>query len=201
MRTLGTILIALFGISANSFELKSGDVIVQSIKCKLCALIEAEEGLPYSHTGLVLAYPNGKVTVLEALGSVRQVSLEDFLSRKSEGTKAKVLRPRDTIASRGVPAGELIHIYQTRLAGLRYDADFLWNNQDERGQKLYCSELVVKVLNLFLREKIPTKPMHFNYDRAQWLEYFHGNPPDDQPGVSPSDLARSPVFNLVGELN
>lgn len=81
---------------------------------------------------------------------------------------------------------------------LAYDAEFLWTNEDSNGEKLYCSEFAAKFLNSFLPVKIQPKPMHFEKNREFWIQYFKGNPPDGQPGISPGDFERSPLFRKVG---
>jgi hypothetical protein len=91
--------------------------------------------------------------------------------------------------------------FAREFEGLSYDGAFLWNNRDEKGEKIYCSELVVKLLEPALARPIPTKPMHFVADREAWIRHFKGRPPDGEPGVSPEDLVRSGAFIDLGDLD
>jgi len=195
--------LTLFLRNAHALEiadLKSGDIILQSIPCYICALIELEEGAPYSHMGVVLKTETS-LDVLQAWTSVEELPIQTTLSFRKPHTSTLVLRAID-------PNGNEISFDTEKLAasfaknfnGLSYDSDFLWNNTDAKGEKLYCSEFVTKFLNPFLPVAIPTKPMHFTHDRPDWITYFHGTPPDGQPGNSPADFSRSNLFKTLGEI-
>ncbi len=183
----------------NSMDLKTGDVLLQSLPCSLCALIEAEENSPYSHVGIVgSVFPEPQV--FQAHVRVHRTSLSLFLRQTRKGTKVRVLRPiwnPETSPERGL---DLNKLFTRQFEGLSYDASFLWDNRDEKGEKIYCSELVVKLLNPALARPVPTKPMHFEADREAWIRHFKGYPPDGEPGVSPEDLLKSGTFLDLGEL-
>ena len=180
----------------SSVDLKTGDVLLQSLPCSLCALIEDEENSVYSHAGVVgPVFPGPQV--FQAHVRVHRTSLSLFLRQSRYGTRVRVLRPRWMPES---PA-DLDGRFARDFEGLSYDASFLWDNRDEKGEKIYCSELVVKLLNPTLARPIPTKPMHFEADREAWIRHFKGDPPDGKPGVSPEDLIRSGSFVDLGELD
>ena len=173
---------------------------MQSVPCYLCSMIEIEEGLPYSHSGVVVK-TDQQTNVLESWNNVQKLSLQDHLKLRKKNTLTLVLRPLrrdgeflliDSIA--------LITIFNQHFAGHHYDDAFLWNNTDAIGETYYCSEMTAKILNYFLIQPIMTKPMHFTHYRQDWIQYFKGNPPDGLPGVSPADLARSPQLKVVGTL-
>ena len=189
------LVIFLFMISTANASLQSGDILVQSADCSLCPLIEGEEGLPYSHTGMILLDAQGKPTVLESWDNVAQVSLSKFISRRKAGRTTLILRPQTSIAT-----DQLKKVFDQKYNGHSYDVKFLWDNQNELGEKYYCSELVVKLLNEFIPVKFQTKPMHYQYQRDEWIRYFRDLPPDGLPGVSPADLARSPLLDHIGEI-
>lgn len=177
-------------------DLKSGDVLAQSIVCGICELIEKEEGGPYSHVGVVLADAS-KVEVLQAWNGVERVSLEHFISKRRPRAKTLVLRPKN-----GPIAFETLNqVFKSEFEGKKYDSAFLWDNRDDQGEQYYCSELVVKLMNPFLSKPIPPKPMHYRYKRAEWIRYFRGEPPDGKPGVSPMDIVRSASFQTAGWLD
>ena len=181
-------------------DLKSGDVLLQSVSCYLCSMIESEEGLPYSHVGVILKNEVG-IAVLESWNGLQKISLDQHLSLRRKGTLTLVRRPLnlegDFLKIRNV---ELDQLFRLRFAGHHYDSDFLWNNADSAGETFYCSEFSAKILDFFLPESMPTKAMHFIRHRSDWLQYFHGNPPDGKPGISPADFARSVQFTTIGTL-
>lgn len=179
----------------SSVDLRTGDVLLQSLPCSLCSLIEAEEGSRYSHAGLV-GTPNPSLQVFQAFGRVHRISLTYFLKQTRPGSRVRVLRPMLNTRNRL----DLNERFTRDFEGLSYDASFLWDNRDEKGEKIYCSELVVKLLNPALARPISTKPMHFEADREAWIRHFKGYPPDGEPGVSPEDLLKSGAFLDLGEL-
>ena len=183
---------------AHAIELKTGDVLLQSVSCYLCTLIEKEEDSPYSHAGVVLREGN-QIWVAEAWGKVEKIPLATFLGKRRKTTETLALRaiqPDGTEIK--FPEATLSKSFDQNFVGHSYDSEFLWDNRDSRGEKYYCSEFVVKFLNPFLPQTISTKPMHYNQYREKWVQYFKGLPPDGKPGVSPGDLERSPLFRHVG---
>lgn len=188
---------------ALSLQLQPGDVLLQSQACFMCSLIELEEGLPYSHAGVVVRGTDGALSVLEAWQRVQRVPIAEFLGRRRKETRTLALRPRVLPASLSHPAALNRWIearFQARFAGHGYDPMFLWNNGDGVGETYYCSELVTKLLNPALLRPIATQPMHYQVHRDYWIKYFGGTPLDGEPGVSPADLARSPAFRRLGEM-
>jgi hypothetical protein len=184
-------------------ELRNGDVLVQSVPCYVCSLIEIEEGAPYSHSGVVVVRRDGKASVLEAWGSVSESPLNDFLKKRKKDTKTLILRLRESETRPVFSPEEIVKVFDRDFRGKEFDSDFFWETEENTpvgGEKLYCSEFVAKVLNRFLTEKIVPKKMHFSQYRAEWTRYFGRTPPDGQPGLSPSDFVRSPLFRTVGEL-
>ena len=190
---------SIFSIQAIAFTMKSGDLILEPISCYLCNLIEAEEESPYSHIG-VLVFNQGNWSVLEAWGNVRMTPLNEFLSRKKKNTPSLVLRANRNLIARPLQTQDLLIRFENQFAGHSYDSQFLWNNSDDHGEKLYCSEFVVKFMEFFLTQPIPTKAMHFEKNRDLWMKFFHGNPPDGQPGLSPGDFEHNSQFKHVGYL-
>lgn len=180
-------------LRSNGMELKTGDLILQSNPCFLCSMIELEEESPYSHVGVILR-TKGKISVFESRGSVREVPLEDFLKSRRIQTSSLVLRSERLELT--LDADEFIRRFQKHFEFHSYDPDFLWFNRDEKGEKYYCSELVVKLLSPEL--PLLPKAMHFEKNREEWKRYFKGNPPDGEPGFSPGDFERSPYFRKVG---
>ncbi len=182
-------------------DLKSGDVILISLPCRLCALIEDEDASPYSHIGVVLT-DRTEPRVLDAFHKVASSPLDAFLKLARKGSRPVILRPVDrTSQDLNLDSDVLALRFRSLFEGLSYDSDYLWNNSDASGEKLYCSEFVAKFLNPFLPVPVPPGPMHFRVRREEWIRHFRGAPPDGMPGLSPGDFARSPAFRNLGELD
>lgn len=185
-----------------ALQLQPGDVLLQSQPCFMCSLMEIEEGLPYSHAGVVVRESNGALSVLEAWDRVGRVPIAEFTARRRKDTRTLALRPRVLPSYAENPAALnqwLSARFRVAFAGHSYDPKFLWDNEDASGEAFYCSELVTKLLNPLLVRRIETKPMHYVRHREYWIKYFGGTPPDGEPGVSPADLARSPALRPLGE--
>ena len=190
MRISLTLLLSFWALKGLA-SLQVGDVILQPLNCRLCRLIEAQEQSTFSHMSVVIK-TTPQVLVAEAWGQVRMVPVEDFI-KKGDLTRAhSVVRLKERKKMN-------LELAMKQWLGYPYDDQFLWNNVDELGREpVYCSEFVTKLLNPFLVNKIPTKYMDFSVNREAWWTYFHGDVPDGQPGNSPGDFARSPLFETVG---
>jgi hypothetical protein len=205
LNSLSSLLLAFslfLGSAASSFSLtlKTGDILLQSVPCYLCSLIEFEENSTYSHMGIVVVEENG-VSVFESWQKVEKISLRDFLNKKKADSQTLILRPTAFAnATASISAKSMVAFFNRWFAGKHYDDDFAWNNSDELGEKYYCSEFVAKFLNHFLPVPFSPKPMHFQKYRAEWIKYFRGTPPDGMPGISPGDFERSPLVTRIGYL-
>jgi hypothetical protein len=183
--------------NANALKLKAGDIILQSNPCYLCSLIEAEEKSTYSHMGILVLF-QGTWSVLESWEKVKITSLEEFIARRRKETHSLIIRASQP--QQPLESNNLLMRYTEKFLGLSYDPAFLWTNSDPIGEKLYCSEFVLKFIQPYLAIQMKTKPMHFDINRDYWIRYFHGTPPDGQPGISPGDFERSPLFRHIGYL-
>jgi hypothetical protein len=181
-------------------SLKSGDVVLISLPCHLCKIIEAEEGAPFSHMGVVLRY-NHQISILDAYHEVRELPILEFLNLRAPKSEPVILRAKAGKNQRLEDLSyDLLMRFKLRFRGHTYDSEFLWDNQDEKGEKLYCSEFIAKFLNPYLSAPIEPKSMHFRVSRDEWIRYFKGHPPDGKPGISPADFYRSPLFRNLGTL-
>lgn len=196
------IIFLMFSLKIFALDLKVGDILLQPMDCWSCYLIEAQEKSIYSHMGMVIEVAP-EVKVVEALGSVRSVSLSDFQKRTKKGSQLSVRRLRRDEAVQFMEKNKehLQKMFREDFEGLQYDEQFLWNNFDEKGlEKLYCSEMISKLLNGFMGIEIPLKKMKFDVYREYWIKYFKGLPPDDEPGNSPATFERSDFYYEVGKL-
>lgn len=192
----------LFSLSTRAeLDLKVGDVLLQPLDCWSCSLIEDEEQSIYSHIGIVMAV--NPVMVAEARGKVRLMSLTDFDSTTQKDQNISVIRFQNSTLVNHLQEKqqEFLHLFHTEFEGLDYDSAFRWDNFDSEGkQKLYCSEMVAKLLQAFVGLDPIIKRMHFSRNRAMWERYFKGNVPVGEWGNAPADFERSHLFYEVGEL-
>lgn len=190
------ILSSWLSFSAYSKDYRSGDIILVSLPCYICSLIELEEDSNFSHIGLI--NKEGKETfVYEAWGKVKKTPLKEFLSRTSKGQVVRIKRLKNQSFSNM----ELAHYFEEYYQGLRYDSSFLWDNYDSKGnERYYCSEFVYKFLHHFTKLELNTKRMHFDQYRDIWEKFFKGNVPDGKIGLSPEDFNQAKEFTLVEDL-
>jgi hypothetical protein len=189
-------------LQAFALELKVGDIILQPLGCWSCRLIEEQEKSIYSHMGLVVAV-RPEVKIAEALGSVHTISLKEFSARTEAGQKLSVrrFRKKDVLYYLQDNKISLQRMFKEEFEGLKYDQEFLWDNVDERGkEKLYCSEMIAKLLTKFTNVEMPAKRMRYDKNRELWRQYFRGTPPDGKWGNAPADFEKSPLFYEVGKL-
>lgn len=192
--------------------LQNGDIVLVSLPCYLCRLIEAEEGMPFSHMAMVV-FKNNRPFFLESWGiGVKLISWDEFwlrprtknseilwlrysaINKNSDHVKKTFSHRR--LFSRSLYAADLATLIKPYL-GLSYDAHFLWNNVDDHHQELmYCSELIFKVMQQWLGQdfRMQPKSMHFYKNRNLWFNYFAGAIPDGKLGIAPSDFAKNADF-------
>jgi hypothetical protein len=186
-------ILLILSLKSFSFELKNGDVILQPLHCWSCSLIMDQEESKYSHIGIYLKI-EGEPFVFEAYGKVRFTPFDKFFKRTHKGKSLKVMRFHKILFNPESILDETI-----RYDGLPYDTQFLWNNYNEKGEMIYCSELVYKIFAPFGYD-LKTKYMSFDVNREYWIKFFRGNPPDGQIGISPEDIHRSSELYTVGEI-
>lgn len=182
-------------------ELQTGDVILLSLDCYECRMIEDETQTRFSHSGLVIVDSREQVFVAEALGDVHHVPLADFIARSSPGRPPVVMRLRELQSLQPTPSElkrrqqDLIRRYVNHFVGLPFDSDYRWNNFTSDGvELLYCSEFIVKLLNEILEKPIQAKPMSFKRNWEYWQKHFPQGVPEGLPGYSPADFYQSPLM-------
>lgn len=189
-----TMIFGAFAVHAKGIDLRSGDILLQPLNCWSCSLIEAQEKTIYSHIGVYLELESGSF-VLEALGRVKLTPMNEFLQRAEEGQSVRVMR----FINKRFDSEALLKS-SGKFLGLSYDKAFLWDNFDEFGEKIYCSELVYKVFEPFYGSALPLKRMSFDVNPKLWERYFDGDVPEGLWGNSPEDFHRSELLEIVGEL-
>lgn len=194
--TLICILI-LFSQLSWAFSLQEGDVILFSYNCYECRMIESETGAPYSHSGIVVRDSDGELKIAQALTKVHLTSLVNFLKPRTPGTKVLVRRSRE-LMNRQI---SLTSIFKNEFEGLAFDSDYLWDNVDQNGRELiYCSELLAKLLNHVLTQKLRPYPLTYQKHYDYWYKHFQGHVPEGVLGNSPASFAQNPAFITIGEL-
>ncbi|MCO4754602.1 MAG: hypothetical protein KC478_08965 [Bacteriovoracaceae bacterium] len=185
----------VFGtFSTHAYELKSGDILLQPLNCWSCSLIEVQENSIYSHMGVYLKI-DGEEYVLEASEKVSLTPLQDFVNKTQRNQRIGIKRFRNILFT-SKELEDMAYDY----VGLSYDNSFLWDNEDDAGEMLYCSELVYKFFYPFYGERLPLKNMRYDKLREHWEKFFKGSVPDGLPGNSPADFDNSNLFEHIGEL-
>lgn len=177
-------LLLLFTFPAQA-EVRPGDLYFVSMPCYACPLIEKTTGSPYSHVAIVEEVGAHDTTLIMAVEPVvSRVSLR-FIQQHTQGRPQKFMRPRDFS-----PAA----LARLRgFLGVPFDSSFLPGTD-----RLYCSELAHFV---FLgRDGAPIfalRPMRFSPFEAEWTTLLGHAPPEGELGISPGDLATSPLLQEV----
>lgn len=202
MKKISLLLILLLSFSLHAVELKVGDILLQPRDCWSCYLIEAQENSIYSHMGIVME-TTPEIKVMDSLGKVKMQTLEEFNRGTSKTRPIAIYRFRnsDIVGILESQKVDFNNYYYDIFDGLLYDHDFLWNNLDENGfEKMYCSEVVTKLLEGFIGIELPRKKMKFDKNRDEWIKYFRKLPPDGKWGNAPADFEKSDLFYEVGTL-
>lgn len=202
-------LFAQGGTDQKILEIRTGDVILISLNCSICPLIENETNSPFSHSALVLKKDDASIYVAQALGpKVHFIPLAKFLNMVRPGGEAKLYRSRELNAMYLRAPKSFVHFeeeivqnFNDFFVGLPFDPGFLWDNFDEQGaEKLYCSEFVAKLLNMSLRAPIKPLPMSFKRNWAAWERIFRSAIPEGKLGLSPADFTRNNKLFFVENL-
>jgi hypothetical protein len=188
-------------------ELRSGDIVLLSLDCYECRMIEQSGGSRFSHSGVIIKDLKGRLFVAEALGDVHHVPLQSFLNRSSKGRPPQVLRLKEIAQQMTTPQDwnhfetQIRQTYLGQFFGAPFDPHYRWDNYDNKGQELlYCSEFVVKLLNHWLSKPLEPKPMSFKANWKYWQDHFPQGVPEGLPGASPGDLYHSPLVKNLGTL-
>ncbi len=166
-------------------RLKSGDVLLISLNCYTCALIERSTNGPYSHSGIVLHH-QGEWMVAQALGPVHLILLNKFLAQRRSGSTIAHLRAHSKFSE-----AELTTAYQ-KFHGIPFDPDYLWDDE-----KLYCSEFVAKFFNELEPESLGTRPIEYGEYDEIWRNLLGPRYNGGAPGNSPVSLLHDSFFKVI----
>lgn len=112
--------------------LKTGDIVFQTTETNASDAIMLASGTKYTHVGLVEIDKAGRANVIEAVGPVRTIPLDDW-RRKGNGQRITVKRIKGLDEGRAREAVARAR----RYAGRPYD-HYFYESRDQ----IYCSELV-----------------------------------------------------------
>ncbi len=180
------------GVSGSSkFEPHAGDMLFQSLgKNLLTDLIQGSSESPFSHCGMVVGKA-GAWQVIEAIGPVRQISLEEWIAQGTGG---------------GFAAFRLSDEYQVRIPQIVAEArKFLGRPYDSRfrfdDEHIYCSELLFKAFRSATGEPLgrvrQVRELKWEPYRAT-IEALEGGPvPLERELITPRDLSEAPQLRAI----
>ena len=206
-----TLIISLFVLlSFNSFaltvnDLQTGDVVLLSLNCMECRVIESETNSLFSHSGIVVIDQDKKVTIAQSLGSVALYSFADFTRNITPKTFVHVYRAREfkklSAQQRLKLEQNMLTVFNENYKGAPFDSKYIWDNYNVKGQEmLYCSEFIAKFIDNFLTEKTTPKIISYNKHYEYWFKYFKGDVPENELGNSPAAFSRDDRFEFVGTI-
>jgi uncharacterized protein YycO len=118
-------------IDKSLFE--DGDIIFQVTHSSQSQAVSLASGSPITHVGLINV-SEGRVTVIEAMEPVREVSVEQFVGRSSHWGLSRLNEEMENPNW----ADSVISAARS-MKGKHYDGLFQWSDD-----RIYCSELVWK---------------------------------------------------------
>lgn len=113
-------------------ELRSGDIVFHTDNTSQTLAIMMASGSLYTHTGIIKISEGGEPYVVEAVGPVREVSLDEWI-HEGLGGRLTVMRVRDLSPEQAADVLEAANSYY----GKPYDPFFTFDTD-----RIYCSELV-----------------------------------------------------------
>jgi hypothetical protein len=174
--------------------LEAGDLVFETStsSSSQSAAIQLATASRWSHVGIVEVAADGKVSVIEALGTVSRTSWPAWRRRARRGGDVLVLRPRGLSAAQRKAAVAAAR----RLLGRPYDARFGWDDD-----RIYCSELVVKAYergagaSFGKRERLGD--LHLAGLEGAAAKRWGGPLPRDLVLVTPASLAEDGRLDVV----
>ena len=204
------ILLLLVLLSNNSFALKVsdlqvGDVVLLSLNCRECRVIESETNSLFSHSGVVIKDQDKSIKIAQSLGRVALFSFEDFARNITPKTFVHVYRPRELrqLSSKHLSLLEdnMLRVFNEKFLGAPFDSKYIWDNYNALGEELlYCSEFIAKFLDNFLKEKTTTQFTSYNKHYDYWFKYFKGEIPENELGNSPAAFSKDNRFDFIGTI-
>ncbi len=170
-----------------TYELRTGDVVLQTSKSARSALIRRASASPYSHVGVIDVSADG-IGVIEAIQPVSRTSWAVWRAR---GVDAKVT----VIRAKHATPEQLAAVVAAAKAtlGRPYDAKYEWG--DER---LYCSELVTKAfatVGIEAGQQQALSSLHLTDAEVKYAQSLGFSP--EHTLVTPASIAADSDFEVV----
>lgn len=206
-----TLIFSLFAfLSANTFgltinDLQTGDVVLLSLNCMECRVIESETNSLFSHSGVVVIDQDKIAKIGQSLGSVALFSFADFTRNITPKSFVHVYRPREfkklSAQQLSMLEKNMLDTFNDKYKGAPFDSKYIWYNYNVKGQEmLYCSEFIAKFLDNFLTEKTTPQIISYNKHYEYWYKYFKGTVPENELGNSPAAFSRDNRFEFIGTI-
>lgn len=208
MKTLLFTLLTVFAIPTFALtinDLQTGDVVLLSLKCIECRVIESETNSLFSHCGVVVVDEQGRKRIAQSIGNVALFSYADFTGNITPGTYVHVYRPREfnklSAQKMAMLEQSMLDTFNEKYKGAPFDSKYIWNNFNAKGvELLYCSEFIAKFLDNFLSQKTQLKVITYNKHYDYWTKYFKGIVPENELGNSPASFSRDHRFEFIGTI-
>lgn len=189
--------------------LKTGDIVFQKTITSASDAIMLASGTQYTHVGIVEVDKAGRPQVIEAVGPVQKIPLDDWI-KKGDGDRITVKRVKGLSEAQ---AGEAVASAR-RYMGRPYDHYFY-----ETRDQIYCSELVYAAFkdgpDITVGKEEKVRDLNIDTGAAQKLiqQRWKSHPLCkakgaknfkacyalilDQTLVTPASIARDPQMELV----
>ncbi len=173
--------------------LKDGDIVFHRSLSNLSTAISLVTNSEITHMGVVF-FRDSSPWVIEAGGTVRYSTFEEFTSRGAEQKFwVKRISGADTLLTDA--RVDSMRAVAERFLGRSYDGQFNWSDD-----QLYCSELVWKAyhaIGIDLGNLRKLKEYEFDHPivKEQLRRRYGDNVPLEEPVIAPSDIFALP--NLI----
>lgn len=187
-------------IAQKTTNLKTGDLIFQSMNCDLCkainAVTEGFDGKDFSHLGMIYI-KNDSTFVIEAAG--KEVKLTPIEIFKTYTTDTMYVGRLKRKYRKYIP--KAIEFSLSQL-GIPYDEAYLYNNGS-----YYCSELIYDAfLAAYEKPFFELTPMTFKEPNTDhffqvWIDYYEKlkiEIPEGELGCNPGGISTSNKLKIIG---
>ena len=179
--------------------MKDGDIVFQNISSEQNKTLQSITHSKFNNCGVVLSDSVGNLFVYEALDSVTQTPLTNWV-KKGEDKHFVILRLKTAgnILSKGI-LSKMKKIAAMQI-GKSYDEQFSWDDS-----KMYSSELVYKIYfyttGLQLAETKTLKTFDLSNDtlKNKLQELYHGKIPLTELCISPQQIMESSMLEKILE--
>ena len=207
---LNTLLFTALVISSQAYaltvkDLQAGDVVLLSLNCYECRVIESETDSLFSHSGVVVIDDHGETKIAQSLGSLDHFTFPAFTKNITPGTYVHVYRPREfknlSASALELLEKNMLDVFNEKFRFAPFDSKYLWDNFNSSGvETLYCSEFIAKFLDHFLTKKTVPFPISYKKHMDYWKKYFKGPVPEGELGNSPAAFSRDDRFEFIGKI-